>query len=78
MIYALFDIDNTLVYIEDGVDEDSSRIMFKKIFKVDADESFVETYSKTEQCIISDVLKKVGQPQKIIRKIGRASCRERV
>jgi phosphoglycolate phosphatase-like HAD superfamily hydrolase len=66
MIYALFDIDNTLVYIEDGVDEDSSRIMFKKIFKVDADESFVETYSKTEQCIISDVLKKVGQPQKII------------
>lgn len=68
MIYVLFDIDNTLLTIEDGVDEDSSRIMFKKIFNVDADDSFVETYSKTERCIISDVLKKVGSSKDSIPK----------
>lgn len=73
MIYLLFDIDNTLLKIEDGVDEDSSRVMFKKIFNIDADESYVETYSKTEKCIINDVLKKFGQTQ---TEIGESAYQE--
>lgn len=61
MIYALFDIDETLLSVKKGLDDEASKIMFKKVFNIDAYETLVETHGKTEDGIISGVLEKVGK-----------------
>ncbi len=62
MIYALFDIDDTMTSMPAGVDRKTSAIMFKEVFGVDADESVIEPIGKTEMMIIKDALQKVGKP----------------
>jgi phosphoglycolate phosphatase-like HAD superfamily hydrolase len=58
MKQILFDIDKTLIRVEGIVDKESSREMFKKIYRIEAFEGMVTTYAKTEYYIISEILKK--------------------
>jgi phosphoglycolate phosphatase-like HAD superfamily hydrolase len=58
MIHTLFDIDGTLLLVPRQVDKDSSSIMFKKVFQIDANEEMVDNSARPEKHIVTEVLKK--------------------
>ncbi|MBI5126916.1 HAD hydrolase-like protein [Candidatus Roizmanbacteria bacterium] len=62
MIYALFDIDDTMTSMPDGTDRKTSVAMFRQVFGVDADESIANPIGKTEMMIIKEAMEKVGKP----------------
>lgn len=60
MIHVLFDIDETMIATQKGLNAKASELMFKKVFNVDTNEETVDNISKTESWIIKAVLDKVG------------------
>lgn len=66
MIYVLFDIDETLLSVPEGINAKSSSVMFKKVFGVDAHEELIDNVGKTEMGIILEVLDKVGVFKKTV------------
>lgn len=60
MINLLVDIDGTILLVPREVDTNSSAIMFKKIFNIEASEEMVENSARPERYIISEVVKKFG------------------
>lgn len=63
MIHVLVDIDETAVSLQEGSNRRSSAVMFKDVFKIDADEELIDNFGKTEMGIIQEVLRKVGTSQ---------------
>lgn len=60
IINVLVDIDGTIMLVSREVDKLSSKIMFKEIFNVDADENVIDNSARPEKYIITEVLKKLG------------------
>lgn len=60
MIYALVDIDETMLSVPHGINAKTSAVMFKKVFGIDAHEEMIDNVGKTELGIIKEVLSKFG------------------
>lgn len=60
MIHVLFDIDETILSVQEGLNNLASAKMFKKVFGVNTNEETVNNFSKTESWIIKEVLSKVN------------------
>jgi phosphoglycolate phosphatase-like HAD superfamily hydrolase len=60
MIYALVDIDETMVSVPHGINAKTSAVMFKKVFGINAHEEMIDNVGKTELGIIQEVLAKFG------------------
>lgn len=60
MIHVLFDIDETILSIAKGLNNQASAKMFEKVFGVNTNEETVNNFSKTESWIIKEVLSKVN------------------
>lgn len=60
MIHVLFDIDETLLSVPEGINARASSVMFKKVFGLEAHEEIISNVVKTEKGIIKEVLEKVG------------------
>ncbi len=65
MIRVLFDVDETILSLEPGINRDASAVMFKKVFHVDTHEEIIDNVGKTEMGIIQEVLEKVGVRQPV-------------
>ena len=66
MIYALVDIDETMLSVPHGINAKTSAVMFKKVFGIDAHEEMIDNIGKTEMGIIDEVLAKFGIENKQI------------
>lgn len=64
MITVLFDVDGTILSLQEGFDARASSVMFKEVFGVDAHEEMIDNIGKTEMGIIFEVLEKVGRANK--------------
>ena len=60
MKIVLIDLDDTLL-IAPAANKDASKVMFKKVFDVDAHEQMIHTPGKTEDLMIRQVLEKIGK-----------------
>lgn len=60
MKLVLFDVDLTLLKVPDEANRESSRVMFREVFKIAADEELIENTGMTEMGIIRAVLGKVN------------------
>lgn len=60
MIHVLFDIDETILSVQEGLNNLASAKMFKKVFGVNTNEETVNNFSKTESWIIKEVLSKAN------------------
>ncbi len=58
MIYALVDIDETMLSVPHGINAKTSAIMFKEVFGIEAHEEMIDNVGKTEMGIIKEVLAK--------------------
>lgn len=68
MINVLFDVDETMLSVPEGINAKTSSIMFKKVFSIDAHEEMIDNVGKTEMGIIQEVLAKVKR-EPLVNKI---------
>ncbi|HSX19174.1 MAG TPA: HAD hydrolase-like protein [Candidatus Saccharimonadales bacterium] len=59
MKYVLFDIDSTLIEAHSQSNKGASRVMFKKVFGIDANEEMVPFRGMTENHLIRSVTEKI-------------------